>query len=81
MKKFSKIMIAASIGLVAGVVLGILFAPKKGEKTRKDISKKTKKFFDDINEQGSETIEELKEKFKEQVEKTNEKIKQFANVS
>lgn len=81
MKKFSKIMIAASAGLVAGAVLGILFAPKKGEKTRKDISQKTKKFFDDINEQGSETIEELKEKFKEQVEKTNEKIKQFANVS
>lgn len=74
-------MIAAAAGFVAGAALGILFAPGKGEKTREDISNKTRKLFNDINEQGAEKFTELKEKFEGEVEKINEKIKKFANVS
>jgi len=81
MKDFSKIAIAASAGLIAGAVLGVLFAPAKGERTREDITKKTKKLFREINEQGSEKLGELKEKFEDQLGKINEKIREFAGVS
>lgn len=50
MKKFTNLMIAAAAGFLAGGTLGILFAPSKGKKTRKNISKKRKKFLQKIKD-------------------------------
>lgn len=81
MKNLSKIIIAASAGLMAGGALGLLFAPEKGEKTRKNISKKSKKLFRKINEQMSkEKLTELKKEFEGQLDKINERIKSFGNI-
>jgi gas vesicle protein len=58
-----------------------LFAPEKGEKTRKDISKKSKKLLQKINDQMSkEKLTELKKEFEGQLNNINEKIKSFANI-
>jgi gas vesicle protein len=81
MKNLSKIVIATSAGLIVGGALGLLFAPEKGEKTRKDISKKSKKLLRKINDQmGKEKLTELKKEFEEQLDKINEKIKNFVNI-
>ena len=79
MKSLSKVIIASTVGLVTGAALGILFAPKKGKKTRKGISKKTKKFVQKMDEAGKEKLAELKKGFDDQIEKVNEKIKSFVN--
>ena len=81
MKNLSKYVLAAAAGVAIGGVLGILFAPDKGEKTREDISEKSKKFLREINEQMSaEILAELKKKFEEQLEKIDERIKRSVNV-
>ncbi|HET7115402.1 MAG TPA: YtxH domain-containing protein [Hanamia sp.] len=81
MKTLSKIIIASSAGIITGYTLGLLFAPKKGKKTRKDISKKSKKIMRKINEQvNKEKFTELKNEFGGQLDKINEKIKSFANI-
>lgn len=81
MKDLSKIIIAASSGLLAGVTLGLLFAPEKGEKTRKDISKKSRELLHKVNDQvGKERLTELKEEFEGQLNKINKKIKSFVHM-
>ena len=81
MKNLSKIIVAASAGLMAGGALGLLFAPEKGEKTRKNISKKSRKFLRKINDQMSkEKLTELKKEFEGQLDKINERIKSFGNI-
>lgn len=61
--KSGKVILGALAGLAAGAVLGILFAPEKGSKTRKKIARK-----------GSDVAEELGEKFNELVNTMSQKI-------
>lgn len=80
MENSTKIITATAVGVVVGGVIGLLFAPEKGEDTRKDISQKGKTFFQKINDQMSkEKLSELKQEFETQLEKINEKIKGFTN--
>lgn len=51
MKNTSKILIALGAGVAIGGLLGILFAPAKGEDTRKKISENSKKLVDRFNGQ------------------------------
>jgi gas vesicle protein len=48
MNKTTQLFIALAAGAVAGAVLGILFAPAKGEETRENLVKKGKEFADDM---------------------------------
>lgn len=74
MKKFTNIIVAAAAGFAAGSAMGILFAPEKGEKTRNNISKKSKKYLQKINDQMStQKLKELKNEFEGQLNKINEK--------
>ena len=54
-------MIALAAGVAVGAVLGVLFAPEKGEKTREDLLNKGKKFADDITRKVSASKEKCKE--------------------
>jgi len=51
-----KIFRGLTFGGMVGFVLGLLFAPQKGEETRKKLS--------DSLEKGKEKFEEIKEEFK-----------------
>lgn len=48
MNNTTKLFVALAAGAVAGIVLGILFAPAKGEETRTNLKKKGKAFAEDI---------------------------------
>lgn len=63
MNTTTKIVIAAAAGVVAGAVLGILFAPAKGSETRSK-----------INEEGKKMADAVKGKFLEARDKFGEAI-------
>jgi gas vesicle protein len=57
MKTATKVLIALGIGLAAGAIAGILFAPDKGSETRKkmadaagDYAEKLKKMKDSVSD-------------------------------
>jgi gas vesicle protein len=60
-----KILTAAAVGVAAGSLLGVLFAPAKGKETRKKIHDNSKKLSDGVKntiEKGKEKLDALKGK-------------------
>lgn len=49
-------------GAAVGFLLGVLFAPAKGDETRKVIADKSKEVADDLKSRTEEVIERLKAK-------------------
>lgn len=62
------------LGAAAGAVLGVLFAPEKGQDTRKKISKKTGKLGEDLKAKFDEMTDTIKEKFDSIREDANDMI-------
>lgn len=77
-KDLTEVLIIVSISIFSGFILGLLFAPQSGLKTRKNLIKKLK----DIIDRGKFTLVEAKvmggellEKGKEKASKISSKIK------
>ncbi len=64
-------------GIVIGGILGVLFAPKKGEETRKEIKQRIDQAAGDLNSKGmelKENVEQAKDNIVENIEKTTNNI-------
>jgi gas vesicle protein len=70
-----KVFLGVLAGLAAGAALGVLFAPAKGSKTRREISGKGKEYTDELKDKFDEFIENVTEKF----EKVKEEVSEFAH--
>jgi gas vesicle protein len=78
MNNTGKIIVAAAAGIVAGAILGILFAPEKGSETRKKMTDDGRKFYDDVKDKfrkGKEKFSDLKEDIEQKIK---EKAGEFA---
>lgn len=59
-KSSAKLLIAAAIGLAAGIGVGMLVAPAKGSKTRKRLKKKIMSIADSFEDDISEKLNAFK---------------------
>jgi gas vesicle protein len=73
-----KVVIGLVAGLATGALLGILFAPDKGYKTRKRIYREGEKITEDVTEKFMDFMESVTDKFndvKKDVTDFAEKVK------
>jgi len=71
MKTSSKILIALGAGVAIGSAVGILFAPAKGAKTRKNLSNITNALFPRLKnatKEGKDSILALRDELEEIIE-------------
>lgn len=59
----SKVLLGVLGGMAAGALVGILFAPEKGSKTRKKIVYKSKNFADDLKEKFEDLYEDVTDQY------------------
>ncbi len=63
--KTGKLVLGLLAGVAAGAVLGILFAPSKGTKTRKRLMSKAGKYTDELKEKYDGMADAVAEKYDE----------------
>ena len=57
-----KFVLGVLAGFAVGALAGILFAPAKGEDTRRDISKKSEEMIDELKDKVESLVDEIKSK-------------------
>ncbi len=79
MKHTNKIFTALGVGMAAGAVLGILFAPRKGKETRAFLSKKGTKITGTIENEiqdGRKKLTGMKEGFRDSLNHISKKVEE-----
>lgn len=76
MSKLINGLVCFAIGATAGIITGLLIAPRKGEETRQLIKDKAKKTSKHIADEFEEKIEEIQDKFKNFKEKVEEEAEE-----
>ncbi len=74
MNNTSKVVVALAAGFAVGAVLGLLFAPAKGEETRKKMGEEGKKMAETLKNK----YREAKEKFERAGEDIKERMDEYA---
>lgn len=59
----SKVLTGIIAGFAAGAVVGVLFAPDKGEVTRERIAEKSKDLSEDVKKRYNEVAETVNEQY------------------
>lgn len=84
--KTSRIIISTLLASAVGVAVGMLFAPQKGSKTRRDISKKNHEYSDyvsdkveDFVDSVSHPLENIKDETERLALKADKKAKKVAS--
>ena len=63
MNSGSKVLLGVMAGVAAGAILGVLFAPDKGEETRKKLTEGSKDVADNLKEKFSDFVDSVADKY------------------
>ena len=77
MENYTKIAIGVASGLLAGAILGVLFAPDKGSETRAKIKNAGSNLSDNIQEKinkGKDVLSSMKSSLRERVDNIENKV-------
>ncbi|MEZ0484944.1 YtxH domain-containing protein [Fibrella aquatica] len=66
------------LGIAAGVIVGVLLAPKSGKETREGLASDTDNFFSDLQDQLQDGLESIRKQYSEYVETAADKTKSVA---
>lgn len=82
MKRSETVLLGIAGIFAAGVVVGALFAPNKGERTRRYIARKGRRFFHSANDawaDGKDKLEEIRDRLKDELQRINEEVEDLAH--
>lgn len=82
MNSGSKVILAALAGAAAGMICGVLFAPDKGEETRRKISRKSSDIADSLKGKFNDLVDGIASKFesvKGEAADLGQQVKERAN--
>ncbi|MFA5419504.1 MAG: YtxH domain-containing protein [Bacteroidales bacterium] len=69
-----KVVLGVLAGIATGALLGVLFAPDKGSKTRKKICREGEELTEDLKEKFEEFLEDITDRF----DKVKKEVVDFA---
>jgi gas vesicle protein len=72
--KASSALLGIVGGLAAGAILGVLFAPDKGENTRKKIAQKSGDLKDNLTDSFNDFVSNVEDKYKNLASKASDLI-------
>ena len=81
MKNTEKILLGLASTFAVGAVIGLLFAPEKGDRTRRKILRTGKDLFKKANhalEDGKESLEEIRDVLQDNLDKVTYKIQKIS---
>ena len=81
MKNTAKTILSLTSLFVAGAAIGVLFAPDKGERTRRKIVRTGKGAFNSINNtlaEGRDNLEEIRDVLMDNLDRVSHKIQKFS---
>ena len=67
-------LISVIIGSFIGALFGVLFAPDKGEKTRKQLSKKGDEYADAVKSELDDFVKNMQKRYESALKETDEII-------
>ncbi len=70
----TNILISVIIGSFIGALLGVLYAPEKGEKTRKQIAQKSDEYSDLVKSEFDDFVKSMRKKYESALDDTEEII-------
>ncbi len=72
--KTTKVLLGILAGVAGGAILGILFAPEKGSRTRRNIAFKGVNYAQDVKDSFEDLIDSITKKYKGVLRETEQAI-------